>query len=318
MGGIFSKKGESGFSVSSTAEKEVTQGIDGSGLTAIVTGHVLLYVVRLLNTLVCVNFVYISGAFGVETSRVLALRGVHVVMAVRNMEAGSNIKEAILKEVPNAKIGVMELDLSSLASVRKFATEYTSSGFPLNILIYQKYYAYGQSKLANILHANELTRRLKEEGAEVTANSLHPGTMLTNFMCYDCFLWCLLQVLGILVSKTVEQAQTTHGAATTCFVALHPQVKGVGGKYFVDCIVTKPSSQAKNADLAAKPWDFSSTTECSVALHHYIKDFNGECTMDSNKADLSSQANDAELAKKLCDFSLNPVNLGHKQQQLFP
>ena len=34
----FSRKGPSGFSASSTAE-EVTQGIDGTGLTAIVTGH---------------------------------------------------------------------------------------------------------------------------------------------------------------------------------------------------------------------------------------------------------------------------------------
>ena len=34
---IFSRKGPSGFSASSTAE-EVTKGIDGTGLTAIVTG----------------------------------------------------------------------------------------------------------------------------------------------------------------------------------------------------------------------------------------------------------------------------------------
>lgn len=76
---------------------------------------------------------FISGAssgIGVEISRVLALLGVHVGMAVRNMEAGSNIKEAILKEVPNA-----ELDLSSLASVRNFASDYNSSGLPLNILM---------------------------------------------------------------------------------------------------------------------------------------------------------------------------------------
>ncbi|GKD77253.1 short-chain dehydrogenase TIC 32, chloroplastic-like protein, partial [Tanacetum coccineum] len=45
---------------------------------------------------------------------------------------------------------------------------------------YSKYQAYGQSKLANILHANELTRHLKEEGTEITANSLHPGVISTN------------------------------------------------------------------------------------------------------------------------------------------
>ncbi|XP_074588082.1 short-chain dehydrogenase TIC 32 B, chloroplastic-like [Curcuma longa] len=40
--------------------------------------------------------------------------------------------------------------------------------------------AYGQSKLANILHANELARRLREEGANVTANSVDPGLTMTN------------------------------------------------------------------------------------------------------------------------------------------
>jgi len=37
----FSRRGGSGFSSSSTAE-EVTHGIDGTGLTAIVTGHIFL------------------------------------------------------------------------------------------------------------------------------------------------------------------------------------------------------------------------------------------------------------------------------------
>ncbi|KAK1357188.1 hypothetical protein POM88_050444 [Heracleum sosnowskyi] len=40
--------------------------------------------------------------------------------------------------------------------------------------------AYGQSKLANILHANELSRRLEGEGANITVNSVHPGLIMTN------------------------------------------------------------------------------------------------------------------------------------------
>lgn len=76
-----------------------------------------------------------SSGLGLETTRVLALRGVHVVMAVRNTDAGRNVKEEILKEIPTAKIDVMELDLSSMASVRKFASEYNSSGRPLHILM---------------------------------------------------------------------------------------------------------------------------------------------------------------------------------------
>jgi WW domain-containing oxidoreductase len=76
-----------------------------------------------------------TSGIGVETTRVLALRGVHVIMAVRNMVAANDIKAAILKEIPSAKIDVMELDLSSMESVKKFASEFNSSGLPLNILM---------------------------------------------------------------------------------------------------------------------------------------------------------------------------------------
>ncbi|XP_024174920.1 short-chain dehydrogenase TIC 32, chloroplastic isoform X2 [Rosa chinensis] len=303
--GLFSKKGPSGFSSTSTAE-EVTQGIDATGLTVIVTGA--------------------SSGIGTETTRVLVLRGAYVVMAVRNKDAGINVKEAILKEIPDAKIDVTGLDLSSMASVRKFAEEYNSKGLPLNILInnagvmvdkfklsqdnieldfatnhlghflltnlllenmkhtsrkssiegrivnvsslghrytyregirfeiindksryksYKNYVAYAESKLANILHANELTRRLKVKG--FSANSLHPGTIRTNIMRNDISVKCKLHLL-----KTIQQ-----GAATTCFLALNPQVKGVSGEYYVDCNIAKPSSQANDADLAKRLWDFS-------------------------------------------------------------
>lgn len=76
-----------------------------------------------------------SGGIGSETARVLALRGVHVIMGVRNMEAGGEVKESIIKENPRAKVDTMELDLSSLASVRKFAADYRSLDLPLNILM---------------------------------------------------------------------------------------------------------------------------------------------------------------------------------------
>ncbi|XP_021765082.1 short-chain dehydrogenase TIC 32, chloroplastic-like isoform X2 [Chenopodium quinoa] len=111
---FFGTNNSSGFSGSSTAE-EVTHGIDGTGLTAIVTGA--------------------SSGLGAETTRVLALRGVHVIMAIRNIANGREIRAKILNEVPSAKIDIMELDLSSMASVRTFASDYKSTTLPLNLLI---------------------------------------------------------------------------------------------------------------------------------------------------------------------------------------
>ncbi|MED6122970.1 Short-chain dehydrogenase TIC 32, chloroplastic [Stylosanthes scabra] len=305
----FSSKGPSGFSSSSTAE-EVTHGINATGLTAIVTGA--------------------TSGIGAETSRVLAMRGVHVVMAVRNLNSAKQVKESILKEFPSAQVDAMELDLSSLDSVKKFASQFNSSGLPLNILInnagimacpfmlsndnielqfatnhlghflltnllldtmkntarqsntqgrivnlsseahrftysegirfdkindessYNNWRAYGQSKLANILHANELTRRLKEDGADITANSLHPGAISTNLFRHMGVMTGLVNVVGKLVFKNIPQ-----GAATTCYVALHPQVKGVSGKYFSDSNVSTTTSHGTDAVLARKLWDLS-------------------------------------------------------------
>lgn len=76
-----------------------------------------------------------SSGIGTETARVLALRGVHVIMGVRNVAAGRDVKEAIVKEIPAAKVDTMELDLSSMASVKKFAADFGSSGHPLNLLM---------------------------------------------------------------------------------------------------------------------------------------------------------------------------------------
>jgi WW domain-containing oxidoreductase len=43
---------------------------------------------------------------------------------------------------------------------------------------YSKWYAYGQSKLANILFSNQLASLLKDKN--VFCNSLHPGVISTN------------------------------------------------------------------------------------------------------------------------------------------
>ncbi|RAL50640.1 hypothetical protein DM860_015787 [Cuscuta australis] len=112
--------------------------------------------------------------------------------------------------------------------------------------------AYGQSKLANILHANELSRRLREEGANISVNSVHPGVIMTNLMRHSTLLMNILRIFTCVIWKNVPQ-----GAATTCYVALHPDLKGVSGKYFVDCNECKPSKLARKEALGKKLWDFS-------------------------------------------------------------
>ena len=47
------------------------------------------------------------------------------------------------------------------------------------------------------------------------------------------------------------------GAATVCYLALHPQVAGVTGSYFVDCNTVQLKSHATDKELAKRLWDFS-------------------------------------------------------------
>ncbi|KAL9262477.1 Short-chain dehydrogenase TIC 32 B, chloroplastic-like protein [Drosera capensis] len=55
------------------------------------------------------------------------------------------------------------------------------------------------------------------------------------------------------------------GAATTCYVALHPSLEGETGKYFVDCNEFDPSPLATDETLAKKLWDFSNKLINSVS-----------------------------------------------------
>ncbi|XP_072950701.1 short-chain dehydrogenase TIC 32, chloroplastic-like isoform X1 [Typha angustifolia] len=121
---------------------------------------------------------------------------------------------------------------------------------------YKPFGAYAHSKLANILHANELSRLLQEEGSNVTANSLHPGLIFSNIGRYlnidSNVAIGLLATLAKPFVKSIPQ-----GAATTCYLALHPKVKDVTGKYYVDCNDAIPSAKARDEALGTKLWEYS-------------------------------------------------------------
>jgi WW domain-containing oxidoreductase len=116
---------------------------------------------------------------------------------------------------------------------------------------YSAWANYGQSKLANLLFANHLAKRL--QGTGKTANSLHPGVIHTNLArSMNPIARGALAIAAPLVLKS-----TGEGAATQCYLAVHPSVEGIAGKYFSDCNVGKSSSRGRDAEMAAKLWDVS-------------------------------------------------------------
>lgn len=108
---------------------------------------------------------------------------------------------------------------------------------------------YSQSKLANILFTNELGRRL--EGTGVTANSLHPGVVATDFTGDGdaTGLWRFFFRFFRPFFKTPEQ-----GACTSVHVACEPSLAATSGAYFSDCKRTTPSAFARDVDAARRLW----------------------------------------------------------------
>ncbi|KAF5200285.1 short-chain dehydrogenase TIC 32, chloroplastic-like [Thalictrum thalictroides] len=110
--------------------------------------------------------------------------------------------------------------------------------------------AYALSKLANVLHTVELAHRLKKMEANVTVNCVHPGVVRTRLTRErEGFLTDLVFFLASKLLKSIPQA-----AATTCYVATHPRLLGVSGKYFADCNETSTSKLATNMNEAARLW----------------------------------------------------------------
>ena len=122
---------------------------------------------------------------------------------------------------------------------------------------YRSSTAYGNSKLANILFATELSERLK--GMGVTINSIHPGWIpKTNLGKPGCCARCLLVGCFHYCCRCCKITRTPE-EATDCIlkVATDPELDDVTGKYFSDCEETESSVESRDKQVAKKLWDVS-------------------------------------------------------------
>lgn len=76
-----------------------------------------------------------NSGLGYESVKAFAAKGAEVVLASRSMEKGDAAKTEILKEYPEGKIEVMQLDLGDLQSVKEFAAAYKKKYKQLDILL---------------------------------------------------------------------------------------------------------------------------------------------------------------------------------------
>ncbi len=88
---------------------------DLSGKTAIITGA--------------------NSGIGFEAAKILAGRGARVILAVRNVEKGTQAKTSIARAYPYADVKVMHVDVADLASIRFFSEQIKSQLSSLDLLI---------------------------------------------------------------------------------------------------------------------------------------------------------------------------------------
>lgn len=76
-----------------------------------------------------------NSGLGYESVKAFAMKGAELVLASRSMEKGEEAKAEILKDVPDGKIKVMQLDLGDLESVRNFASAFKLGYKKLDVLL---------------------------------------------------------------------------------------------------------------------------------------------------------------------------------------
>jgi NAD(P)-dependent dehydrogenase (short-subunit alcohol dehydrogenase family) len=282
--------------------------------------------------------VIVTGAnsgLGYEVTLALAAKGAQVVMACRNLDKGEGAAALVRKQHPTAALVVKELDLASLASVRRFAEAFqqqyttldilcnnaglmaiprrtTADGFEMQfgtnhlghfaltgLLLtpllqtpgarvvtvssglhergtinftdlmgeqrYEKWTAYSQSKLANLLFVYELQRRFVATGVDAKSIGAHPGYSATNLQGVGPIMegsWPAR--IGMMLANRLIAQSAASGALPLLYAAVAPDVNGcdyIGPTGFQGMRgapgKVRSNAESYNEEVAAKLWAIS-------------------------------------------------------------
>jgi len=135
---------------------------------------------------------------------------------------------------------------------------------------YSKWGAYSQSKLANLLFAVELARRLQAAQADAISVACHPGWAATNLTSGASRLTDQPLRLGLSrLGSRVALQDARMGALPTVYAATAPWLRGgeyVGPTGFVGMRgqpgIVEPKPSAHDADVARRLWELSEMRTC--------------------------------------------------------
>jgi len=292
------KNEKSGFNRRSTAE-QVTQGLDLSGKTALITG--------------------VNSGLGFESMRVLAARGAHVIGAARTLDKA----RAACDQIEGATTPVA-CELSDLGSVASCADSVLQLNTPIDILMCnagimalpeldQKYgleMQFVTNHLGHFVLINHLLQRVIDAPAGrivLLSSGAHshtrPGGIefdnLSGDSGYDGWTFYGQSKLANLLTA-VELANRLKDTRATAN-SVHPGViktnlgRHTGGLMSTVIKLFAPLFERTVPQGAA--------TQCYVATHPGLEGVSGQYFADSNIAKSSRFGRDRELAARLWNVS---------------
>jgi NAD(P)-dependent dehydrogenase (short-subunit alcohol dehydrogenase family) len=276
-----------------------------------------------------------NSGIGYEAALQFARKKARTILACRSLDKAGAAAAQIVASNPGATVEVMELDLSSLASVRSFADAFHQSHQSIDVLVnnagvmalpyrktadgfemqfgtnhlghfaltgllldallaaggarvvtvssgahrmgrirfddlqwersYYKWFAYGQSKLANLLFNFELQVRADRAGAKLIAVACHPGYAATNLQSAGPRMRGSSGMESLWGTMNGMFAQSAAmGALPTLYAATSAEVNGgdyIGpdglGEMWGHPAKVKSSAAAKDPAVAARLWEIS-------------------------------------------------------------
>jgi retinol dehydrogenase-14 len=190
--------------------------------------------------------VLVNNAGGVNKKRTVTVDGIETTFAVNHL--GYFLLTHLLLDLLVRSAPARVVTVASIGH-RQGRLDFDDPGFERGGYAIMR--AYTRSKLANVLFANELARRLA--GTGVTSNSLHPGSVATNIWS-GAPLWAkpIIQLFLRPFFLRVEE-----GASYIVQLAASPELEGVTGKYFELGRMVDPAPLAQDEALAKRLWEAS-------------------------------------------------------------
>jgi len=261
-----------------------------------------------------------NTGIGFVTAKELARMGAFVILAGRRLDKLNEAAEKIKSEVKDAKLEAMELDLSSLKSVRNFAKRFKEKDLPLHILVnnagvmalpnrettedgFEK--QIGTNHFGHFLLTNLLLDNIKKSGSARIINVSSAGHKMGNLDFNNLqletgyFSWKAYgnsKLANILFTKELQRR--LEGTEIDVF-AVHPG--------FVDTELSRNMTGASIVSTFAKfiaktPYQ-GALTQLKLSVDPSVKGKGGTYWADCVQVEPSSSANDMKAAAQLWEVS---------------